>query len=666
MSDFIGREREVGEVRDLVRERRLVTLTGPGGTGKTRLSLRVAREVTPEFPHGVFFVPLEPIRDAGLVPATIARSIGAPEEPSRTPLDVVKERLHDRTTLLVFDNFEQVTAAAPMLSDLLRSAPRVRCLASSREALRVYGEHEYPVPALTNDDAMALFEQRARMVKPDFALTDTTRPAARAIVDRLDRLPLAIELAAARLKVFGVDALRARLEKSLIVLSSAARDLPARQRTLRGAIDWSHELLSEDERAVFRRLSAFVGGSRIDVAERVCDPDGALGTPVVDALSSLVDKSLLRCSADADGETRFAMLQTIREYARERLEEAGEAVEVRERHARWILELCEQAKSALAVGEDAPVLARIGEEEDNIRAALAWSTDTGEAAVGLRIADAIWRYWQQRGHLTEGRAAVEGLLAMPQARGATLERAKGLAALAGLAYWQSDFAPLPSAYDEALAIHRRVSHGSELAEAVYNAAFIGFISGDLDAARARLQEARDLYREAGDADGVAHANEALAALFYRLTDTAGALEAQAAVVAHRRVRRNAFRLVDSLTLYSLLLFESGRRDEGYAATREGLALSRERGNLSGVVGLLLILAREAIREGRAREAARLCGAVDVIREETTVGGTPIEIMGLAHPSTEAAAALGAEDFERERALGRGLTFDAAIALALAA
>ena len=665
-TDFIGRDREVGEIRDLVRSSRLVTLTGPGGTGKTRLSLRVAREVTPEFPHGVFFVPLEPIRDPTLVPATIAHALSLPEEPSRSPTDVLKERLRDRSTLLVLDNFEQVTAAAPMVGDLLKAAPRVRCLASSREVLRVYGEQEYPVPTLSDDDALTLFTARAQMVKPQFALTPETREVARAIVARLDRLPLAIELAAARMKVFGIEALRSRLEKSLTVLSGGARDLPERQRTLRGAIAWSYDLLGESERAIFRRLAVFVGGCRIETAESVCDPEGSLDVLVMDALPSFVDKSLLRCDADGDGETRFTMLQTIRDYGLERLDEAAETAEVRRRHALWALGLAESAKAVLTGGEDAPVVERLSEEHDNIRSAIAWALETGEAGVGLRIAEGIWRFWQQRGHLAEGRMLIERLLALPAAAAPTVERAKGLTAMAGLAYWQSDFAPLPAAYKEALEIHRRLSTGSDLAEAVYNAAFVGFTEGDIAAARAYLEEGRALYAAAGDASGVSAVNEALAALLFRQADTAGALEAEAAVVAHGRSQRNAFRLVDSLTLYALLLFEAGRTLEGRETAREAIALARERGNVAGTIGMLLILARYAVRAGRAEAAARICGAVDVLREQTSVGGTPIEVLGLTQPHADAREALGPEAYARAASAGRALSLDDVVALALSA
>ena len=663
-TNFVGREREVHEVGALVRAQRLVTLTGPGGTGKTRLSLRVAREVAPEFPQGVFFVPLEPIRDPALVPTAIAEALAIPEEPSRPVTDVLRERLRDRATLLVLDNFEQVAPAAPLVGDLLRAAPRLRCLASSREVLRVYGEQEYPVPVLSEEDALTLFAERAALAKPGFAITPENRETIRAICSRLDRLPLALELAASRTKFFSAEALNARLEKSLTVLSSAGRDVPERQRTLRGAIAWSYDLLSEGERAIFRRLAVCVGGSRFEAAEAICDPDGALATSVADALPSLVDKSLLRLAEDPDSHSRFKMLETIREYGLERLAEAGEAQDSQRRHAEWVLALAERAKPELSGGEDAPHLALLAVEHDNVRAALGWAAATGTTGIGLRIAEAVWRFWQQRGHLVEGRTLVERLLALPESAAPTVERAKGLTALAGLAYWQGDFTPLAAAYGEAVDIYRRSADPAGLAQAIFNQSFVPFIGGDLDRARALMEESRAMYESLGDRSGVSEVNEALAALLYRQGQARAALDAQVAVVAYRRDQPNAFRLADSLTLYAFLLFDAGRDTEGRQAVEDALRVQRERGNVTGAASLLLICARFALQHGDPARAARICGAVAVMREQTTIGATPIEVLGLPSPDGEARTALGDEAFAREFAAGRKLSLDEATALSL--
>jgi predicted ATPase/class 3 adenylate cyclase len=661
---FVGREREVDEIRALVRAQRLVTLVGPGGTGKTRLSLRVARELVPEFPQGVFLVPLEPIHDPALVASAIAKALAISEEPTRTVTDVLRDRLRDGTTLLVLDNFEQVTPAAPLVGDLLRAAPRLHCLANSREVLHVSGEQEYSVPALSEEDALTLFADRAALAKPGFMITVENRATIGAIAARLDRLPLAIELAAARMKVFSPKALWARLDRSLSVLTSGGRDVSERQRTLRGAIAWSYDLLSGPERAIFRRLAVFAGGCRIEAAETVCDPQGAVEISIVDALAQLVDQSLLRAAEDPDAETRFAMLTTIRDYGLERLGEAGEAEDARRRHAEWVLAFAERAKPELSGGEDAPYLERLALEHDNIRAALAWALETGDAGVGLRLAEAVWRFWQQQGHLLEGRTLVERLLALPAASEPTIERAKGLTTLAGLAYWQGDFGPLADAYGEAVEIYRRLGDRAELAEAIYNQSFVASIAGDLDRARALLEESRTTYEALGDRAKLGNVTEALALQLYRQGHLEEALESATRVVELRREQRNTFRLADALTMYAFFLFETGRREDGRDAVAEAFAVQRARGNVTGVASLLLTCARLAIQEGDPVRAARICGAFAVIREQTAVGMTPMEAMRLPLPDDQARSALGEEAFAREFAAGRTLSLDQATALAL--
>ncbi len=426
---FVGRDREVAEILALVRDKRLVTLTGPGGTGKTRLSLRVAADLAPEF-REVDFIALATIFDPVLVPATIAAALGVAEVPGRPITDLVKERLRENSTLLVLDNFEQIVSASPVVGELLSAAPKLRCLASSREVLRVYGEQEYPVPALSADDAVTLFVQRAQAVKPAFALTPQNEAAVRAICDRLDRLPLAIELAAARSKLFTPEQLLARLGQSLAFLTTGARDLPERQRTLRGAIAWSYDLLSEPERALFRRLGVFVGGIAIDAIAPVCDPDGALGLDPIEGAATFVDKSLLG-NDERSPEPRFTMLATIREFAVEQLEASGEGAAVRDRHAAFFRALAERLEPELLGAAPEEPLATLEREHDNIRAALGWSCESGDIGTGIRIAAAIWRFWQQRSHLREGRAWLERLLAHETSPAL---RARGLTALGGIAY----------------------------------------------------------------------------------------------------------------------------------------------------------------------------------------------------------------------------------------
>jgi predicted ATPase/class 3 adenylate cyclase len=363
LTTFVGREKELAEAAALLAGARLLTLTGPGGTGKTRLSLELASRLAERFPDGVWFVPLEPISEASLVPATIAHVLGLPDRGGRSPVERLIDHLAGRRVLLVLDNLEQVRSAAPVIAELLTGAPLLAVLATSRSALHVYGELEYPVPPLGVPDrrdrpdadglaryeSVALFVERAMAVRPSFRLTAADAPAVAEICYRLDGLPLAIELAAARVKLLSPQAILGRLENRLALLSGGAQDLPARQQTLRGAIGWSYELLDEPDRILFADLSAFVGGASLDAIEAVCGPDQA--RDVLDGVSSLVDKSLLRQGEDITAEPRFTMLETIREYAAEQLAAAGRAEVVRDRHAAWFVELAEAAAGSLMAAD---------------------------------------------------------------------------------------------------------------------------------------------------------------------------------------------------------------------------------------------------------------------------------------------------------------------------
>ena len=387
---LVGREREVAEIADRARseEVRLLTLTGPGGTGKTRLALQVAADLLEEFKDGVFFVILATITDPELVASTIAGPLGIKESGDQPLEESLKAYLRDRNLLLVLDNFEQVLEGAPLVGEFLGACPKLKILATSRIPLRLYGEQEYPVPPLalpdpgvlppleilTQYEAVRLFVERARTVKPDFTVTNESAPAVAEICARLDGLPLAIELAAARVRLLPPQKMLQRLGNRMKLLKGGARDLPTRQQTLRGAIDWSHDLL-EEEKILFRRLSVFAGGRTLEAIEEICDPEGALDA--LEGLESLLEKSLLRQEEGPGGEPRFVMLETIHEYAREKLQASGEAEEIKRLHAEYFLALAKEAEPELVGPDQVEWMDRLATEHDNMRAALSWALGKG-------------------------------------------------------------------------------------------------------------------------------------------------------------------------------------------------------------------------------------------------------------------------------------------------
>src|ERR687893_813113 len=398
---LVGRERELGEVRDLLRaeEVRLLTLTGPGGIGKTRLGLQVAAELVDEFEDGVFFVALAPITDPALVASAIAEALGVVEAGDQPLEEGLKGYLRGKELLLLLDNFEQVLGAAPLVGELLSVCPKLKVLATSRSVLRVYGEQEFPVPPLelpdhkrllsverlTQYEAVRLFIERAKAARPDFSVTNENAPAVAEICVRLDGLPLAIELAAARIKLLTPKAMLERLGSRMKLLRGGSCDLPERQRTLRGTIEWSHALLEESDQVLFARLAVFSGGRTLEAIEAVCDTEGDLPVDALEGVSSLLDKSLLVREETSEEESRFVMLETIHEYAREKLHESGEAAELSRLHAEYFLAFAEEAEPELEGTEQAPWMERLEADYDNCRAALSWLLEVGEAELALRI-----------------------------------------------------------------------------------------------------------------------------------------------------------------------------------------------------------------------------------------------------------------------------------------
>ncbi|HEU0237264.1 MAG TPA: AAA family ATPase, partial [Candidatus Limnocylindrales bacterium] len=487
LTSFVGRA-EIAAAAALLATTRLLTLVGPGGTGKTRLALQLATEAGSAYPDGTYFVGLDAVVDPELVPPEILAALDVPDG-AGSALDRLADHLRDRRLLLVLDNLEQVVAAGPAIARLLRDAPGLRIVATSRIPLRISGEQEFAVPPLgvppagaaVNDagaalrfEAVRLFVERATAVAPAFAIDDANAATVVDIVRRLDGLPLAIELAAARVRVLPIDALHARLDRALGILVGGARDLPARQQTLRGAIDWSYDLLDEPDRRLFARFAVVAGAARLSEIDAICGPAQELGRDVLDGLTSLADGSLLRAELAVDEEPRFGMLVTIREYASERLAERGEAEHelVRRRHAETYLAVADGCRSRLTGREGRRWLDRLEADHDNFRAAVDWAVEIGDAALAVRLLDALWRFWQFRGHLVEAAMRADRILALSGVADLPPDLvAAGFGAAGSIAYWRADHVVTNRSYTRALDAARRSGRPALIAEALYNLGF---------------------------------------------------------------------------------------------------------------------------------------------------------------------------------------------------
>ena len=673
-TEFVGREKEVAAAKELLlrTDVRMVTVTGPGGIGKTRLAVQVASGLVERFPGGTYFVPLASLNDPGLIASVIVQTLGIREAGAQSPLEILKGSLQDSLCapmLLLLDNFEHLVQAAPTVAELLAVGPNLKILVTSRAALHLYGEHEFPVSPLALPDsrskpsveilarcpAVALFVQRARAVKPDFELNRENATTIAEICARLDGLPLAIELAAARVKVLSPALILTRLASRLQLLTGGARDMPQRQQTLRAAIDWSYDLLAAAEQKLFRRLSVFVGGSTLEAAEAVCNAKGDLDLDLLDGMASLVDKSLAQEADLAKGESRFVMLETIREYALEKLGASGEQALTKRAHAAYCLVLAEEEAIEQCGAEGTEWSERFAREHDNFRAGLEWLTETGDAEWGLRLGTALFRFWEIREYLAEGRDRLGKLLKLAGAAAPTKVRARALFAAGVLAGEQGDYASADKLIDESQDISLQLGDKKGVAVSLNALAVFARDRGDVARAQILFEATLGLWRELGDQKAVARALSNLANVLklQRDYDRANALHRECLSIFQGLgdrtgiawslnyqgdVARDHGDTAAARTLYEqgLGIFRELSDRWGTAGTLADLgSLAREQGNYSvahslhaesmklfqeldhkrGIARLLECSACSAAAQREAERSLRLAGAAAALREK---------------------------------------------------
>ncbi len=630
LTSFVGRRAELEELHSLIGGTRLLTVTGPGGTGKTSLATEFAREIAPSFGDGAWFVPLEAIGQADLVASSIVSALDLTDGGSRAPQERLRDHLGERTLLLVLDNFEQVLPAAALVEELLAAAPNLKVVVTSRAPLHLGAEQEYPLsplplPAASADavdpaalqsfDSIRLFVERAKRVQPWFELSTANAAAVAEICRRLDGLPLAIELAASRVKLFSPGALAAGLVDRLGLLTAGSLSLPERQRTLRTTIDWSYRLLGESEQQLLDRLSVFAGGWTLEAAEVVCNPGSELGVGTVDGLTALIDGSLVRPVDAGLDEDRFGMLDTIRQYAHEGLVGRGEEGEIRQRHAQHVRALAEATGPHLVADDQTVWSARLEREIDNVRAAIDWAIREPQSEMGLESMAAVWRFWPQTGRLAEGRVLLERLLALPEPPPAS--RMRGLWAAGGIAYWQGDSDATTSAYEEALSIARTLGDREAEVEGLYNVGYARMLAGDHAGSERVLLDCRTLAEELDRPEQTATADVALAMLYVDAGDHDAAIERAERALDVLRAGSNRLQVNYALAMVGQAYRMKGDLKRAARYFLEGMQMAPA-GDRPLAARRLLMVAGAVAAMGKHSEAMILWGASMAIYDEMHV------------------------------------------------
>ena len=676
LTPFVGRAREVGEVAALLVEpsTRLVTLSGPGGIGKSRLAFEVARVVASEFSDGVAVVPLSAVADPQLVVPAVGRALDVKESAERTLVENVRELLRTKEMLLLLDNFEHLVPAAHVLSGILEACPRVKLLVTSRAVLFVRGELEHRVPPLSlpavtsgctaagvaGFEAVSLFVERAQASDPSFALTDANASAIAEICARLDGLPLAIELAAARTRLLSPDAILARLTHRLQLLTGGPVDLPERQQTLRATLDWDYDLLDAGEQEVFRKLSVFSGGFTLAAAERVLGGDDLDVFEIVDSLTS---KSLLAQGDEVAGETRFSMLRTLREYAREKLDGAGETGDVADSHAAFFLALAEEGGPALRGPDQIRWLEVLDHEADNMRTALRSASESGNGATELRLAAALGEYWEFRAHLSEGQRALEDALAKAEGAPARL-RAPCLEWAGVMARGQGEYKRAAAFVDQAIALYRETGDEQALSRALKQRGIVASDRGDRDTARSFYLQSLEIKQKIGDRRGIAEAQNNLGVLARLEGDLQEAIANYEQALGCFRDSGDKKAIARVLMNLGEARMENGEYEAAESFIKESLRLCREIGSEWDITDLLELMATVQNAFGNPEAAAILFGAGEALRD----------LLGAPLPEAEAAVyrarvagvreSLPAEEVDRAWARGRALPGDEAVEFAL--